>query len=87
LDELAGGEPSENGARIEDLLLGDGHPAVKCAVLLNAAAALYVSGRGWTFEQAAERARGALENGAGAEVLRRLRTVAPAQTEKVKSEK
>lgn len=77
LDGLAGGDPSENGARIERLLLGDGRPAVRCAVLLNAAAALYVSGNGWTFEQAADRARGALESGAGAEVLRRLRTAAP----------
>jgi anthranilate phosphoribosyltransferase len=85
LDGLAGGEPSENGNRIEQLLRGDGNPAVRCAVLLNAAAALYVSGNGWSFEQAAEKARGALESGAGAEVLRRLRTAAPAQT--VKSEK
>jgi anthranilate phosphoribosyltransferase len=81
LDGLAGGEPSENGARIEQLLLGEGHPALRCAALLNAAAALYVSGEGWSFEQAVEQARGALENGAGAEVLRRLRTVAPRRQE------
>jgi anthranilate phosphoribosyltransferase len=79
LDGLAGGEPSENGARIEQLLQGDGDPAVRCAVLLNAAAALYVSGNGWSFEQAAEKARGALENGAGAQVLGRLRAAAPRQ--------
>jgi anthranilate phosphoribosyltransferase len=77
LDGLAGGEPSENGARIEQLLQGDGDPAVRCAVLLNAAAALYVSGNGWSFEQAAGRARAALESGAGAEVLSRLRKTAP----------
>jgi anthranilate phosphoribosyltransferase len=77
LDGLAGGEPSENGARIEQLLLGDGHPAVKSAVLLNAAAALYVSGKGWSFEEAVDRARGTLDSGAGAEALNRLRAVAP----------
>jgi anthranilate phosphoribosyltransferase len=87
LDALAGGEPSENGAQIERLLSGDGHPAVRCAVLLNAAAALYVSGNNWSFDEAAGRARSALDSGAGAEVLRRLRAVAPMKQEKVKSEK
>jgi anthranilate phosphoribosyltransferase len=81
LDGLAGGEPSENATRIEQLLLGDGNSAVRCAVLLNAAAALYVSGKGWSFDQAAEQARGALDNGAGAEVLRRLRAAAPRRPE------
>ena len=43
----------------------------RCAVLLNAAAALYVSGNGWTLEEAVARAREALEQrgrggGAGA---------------------
>jgi anthranilate phosphoribosyltransferase len=79
LDGLAGGEPSENGARIEQLLLGGGNAAVRCAVLLNAAAALYVSGNGWSFEQAAERAREALVNGAAAQALARLRAAAPAK--------
>jgi anthranilate phosphoribosyltransferase len=77
LDGLAGGEPPENASRIERLLSGQGDPAVRCAVLLNAAAALYVSGNGWSFEEAADRARGALESGAGAEVLARLRAAAP----------
>jgi anthranilate phosphoribosyltransferase len=77
LDGLAGGEPSENGARIEQLLSGNGNAAVRCAVLLNAAAALYVSGNGWSFEQAVERAREALVNGAGAQALARLRAAAP----------
>jgi anthranilate phosphoribosyltransferase len=77
LDGLAGGEPSENGARIEQLLLGDGTSAVRCAVLLNAAAALYVSGNGWSLEEAVDRARGALDSGAGAAALKRLRAAAP----------
>jgi anthranilate phosphoribosyltransferase len=46
-------------------------------VLLNAAAGLYVSGRGWTFEEAVERATAALESGAGMEVLQRLRRALP----------
>jgi anthranilate phosphoribosyltransferase len=42
-------------------------------VLLNAAAGLYVSGGGWTFEEAVERATRSLESGAAAEALERLR--------------
>ena len=78
LDGLAGGEPAQNAERIERLLAGgDGAPAVRCAVLLNAAAGLYVSGAGWTFQQAVERATRALESGAGMRVLERLRRAAP----------
>ena len=78
LDGLAGGEPADNAERIERLLDGGGGtPAIRCAVLLNAAAGFYVSGRGWTFEESAERATRALESGAGREVLERLRRAVP----------
>jgi anthranilate phosphoribosyltransferase len=77
LSDLAGADPADNAMRIEQLLAGQSNAAVRCAVLLNAAAALYVSGNGWSFEEAAERARVALDDGAGAEVLRRLRLAAP----------
>lgn len=73
LEELAGGEPSENARRIEELLAGRGKPVERCAVLLNAGAALYVSGRGWTLEESVARARDALDGGAAAEALARLR--------------
>ena len=74
LDGLAGGEPAENAALIERLLGGgNGMPAVRCAVLLNAAAGLYVSGGGWTFDEAVERASASLESGAAADALERLR--------------
>ena len=49
----------------------------RCAVLLNAAAALYVSGNGWTLAESAARARDAMEQGRGADVLARLRAAAP----------
>ncbi|HEY3012469.1 MAG TPA: anthranilate phosphoribosyltransferase [Gemmatimonadales bacterium] len=77
---LAGGEPSQNAARIEQLLSGKGNDPVRCAALLNAAAALYVSGNGWSFDVAVDRARGALESGAGAAALARLRAAAPIPT-------
>ena len=77
LEGLAGGEPAENAARIEALLAGEGSRAARCAVLLNAAAALYVSGNGWTMGDAAELARVALESGAARDALERLRQAAP----------
>jgi anthranilate phosphoribosyltransferase len=74
LDGLAGGEPAENAHRIERLLEDNAAvAAVRCAVLLNAAAALYVSGCGWAFEEAVERATRSLESGAAASALQRLR--------------
>jgi anthranilate phosphoribosyltransferase len=77
LDDLAGGEPEENARRVERLLDGHGAEAERCAVLLNAAAALYVSGRGWTMVEAAARARAALESGAARRTLAALKAAAP----------
>ena len=77
LDDLAGGEPAQNAKEIERLLTGQGKIVVRCAALLNAAAALYVSGNGWSFEESVERGKQSLEKGAAAEALQRLRTAAP----------
>jgi anthranilate phosphoribosyltransferase len=77
LDELAGGDPAENATEIERLLAGQGRIAVRCAALLNAAAALYVSGNGWSFEESVQRGRQSLEKGAAAKALGRLRATAP----------
>jgi anthranilate phosphoribosyltransferase len=79
LDRLAGGTPAENATRIERLLANDAERVVRCAVLLNAAAALYVSAKGWSLQEAMERAKRALDSGAAAEVLARLRKAAPRQ--------
>ena len=78
LEALAGGEPHHNAQLIEQLLEGQGKTAIRCAALLNAAAALYVSGNGWEFQEAVERSQAALESGAAAAALGRLRTAAPA---------
>jgi anthranilate phosphoribosyltransferase len=77
LDALSGGEPFENAGRIERLFSGDGEPAVRCAVLLNAAAALFVSDNGWSFEEAIDRGRESLDTGAAAAVLAGMRVAAP----------
>jgi anthranilate phosphoribosyltransferase len=78
LDQLSGGEPTENADIIERLLAGDGSHGLTCAALLNGAAALYVSGNGWSFEESAERCRSALSGGAALAALERLRAAAPA---------
>ncbi len=78
LDDLQGGAPAENAMRVERLLRNGEGGAEHAAVVLNAAAALYVSGAGWSFADAVGRARQALESGAGAAVLDRLRAAAPA---------
>lgn len=77
IDQLAGGGPEENARRIEELLAGDGNSAERCAVLLNAAAALYVAGAADTFGNAAELAEAALRGGAARAALERLRRAAP----------
>jgi anthranilate phosphoribosyltransferase len=77
LEQLAGGEPEEDARRIEELLAGDGTSALRCAVLLNAAAALYVAGEAETFGRAVELAEAALGSGAAHASLERLRRAAP----------
>jgi anthranilate phosphoribosyltransferase len=77
LDELAGGDPVENAQRIERLLAGEESHVTRCAVLLNAAAALYVSANDWSFEDAIGRATVSLDTGAAAQVLGKLRAAAP----------
>ena len=72
-EDLAGGDPSTNARIIERVLSGDGPSGAEGAVLLNAAAAIYVSGLDSTMEEALARAREALESGAGRRALDRLR--------------
>jgi anthranilate phosphoribosyltransferase len=75
--ELAGGEPAENAALIERVLAGGGPLAAEAAVLLNAAGAIYVSGKAATYGAALEVAKQALKSGAGSAALERLRAAAP----------
>lgn len=74
LDALAGGEPEHNADRLERLLTEpDADPAGRAAVVLNAAAAIYVSGVVESFGDAVQYARLALEDGRAMAVLERLR--------------
>lgn len=72
-EELAGGGPEENAQVIREVLRGEGNPGATAAVLLNAAAALYVGGHARDFHEAMGRAREALDAGEGLRALERLR--------------
>jgi anthranilate phosphoribosyltransferase len=79
VEDLVGGDPKENAARIERLLggsaprLGEDDEAGSRAVVLNAAAGLYVAGVVQTYGEGVRLASRILDEGKGAEVLRRLR--------------
>ena len=72
-DELKGGGPAENASVIEAVLGGRGTAGATAAVLLNAAAAIYVAGLEKTLGGALEAARGAIASGAARGALDRLR--------------
>ena len=70
---LAGGDPSDNARIIEEVLAGGTADARAAAVILNAAAAIYVSGSVRSFPDAVSAARTAMEQGKGLAALARLR--------------
>lgn len=72
-DELAGGDPAENARVIEAILEGRGPAGASAAVLLNAAAALYVSREDLPYADAVRQTADALNAGVGAHALNRLR--------------
>jgi anthranilate phosphoribosyltransferase len=71
--DLAGGDPARNAEIILAVLSGEGNAGATSAVLLNAAAALYVGGCAPSFDDGIEVARAALRDGAGMRALERLR--------------
>ena len=74
-EHLVGGDPSENATLIESVLAGGGPPGAQAAVILNGAAAYYVSTMGTTFGDAVTAAKSALAQGVGMDALSRLRIV------------
>ena len=77
--DLTGGEPAQNATVIERVLLGKGPPGAEAAVLLNAAAALYVSGNADSLPSALVVTREALRAGKGWDALGRLRGASAAR--------
>lgn len=74
VSELKGGSPAENATAVIGVLEGSAAPTASAAVVLNAAAALFVAPNGPTeFGDAISMARGGLADGAGLRALERLR--------------
>jgi anthranilate phosphoribosyltransferase len=71
--ELAGGTPEENAGTILDVLAGRRRDGARSAVLLNAAAAIYVADRAASYEDALGAAERALDGGMGMQALEALR--------------
>ncbi len=71
-DDLRSDEPRVNAALLVQLLSGHGSRGARSAVILNAAAAIYVAGRAASYEAAVGAAVEALDNGAGLAALHRM---------------
>src|SRR5690606_36454174 len=78
LSEVAGGTPEENAERIKAVLTGEDRGGARTAVVLNAAAALYVAGRADRLEDAAALAADTLDSVAAHRALVSLREASAA---------
>ena len=71
--DLAGGEPAENAALVEQVLAGTANAGATAAVVLNAGAAIYVSGHADSIADGVAQARAVIADGRGVDALVRLR--------------
>jgi anthranilate phosphoribosyltransferase len=71
---LAGGEPPENARLILNVLEGSNRDAARSAVLLNAGAAVYLSGNATSLKDGVAVAAQSVDSGAAREKLEQLRT-------------
>jgi anthranilate phosphoribosyltransferase len=78
LDGLAGGEPEDNARLIRGVLEGRVRGAARAAVVLNAAAAIYVAGRADDLLEAVGLAAETLDSGAALRTLEALVTASRA---------
>jgi anthranilate phosphoribosyltransferase len=76
-EDLAGSEPADNARIIVTILDGKGSAGARAATLLNAAAAIYVSGRVKTFAEGVGAAKKSIDSGKAKSVLDRLRQASP----------
>ena len=72
-DDLAGSDPGENARIIEKILDGGGPKGARAAIVLNAGAAVYVSGRVESYAEGVGAAERAIDSGAAKTVLDKLR--------------
>ncbi len=80
VEALAGGRPEENALLLRRLLAGEEGGPRRDAVLLNAAAALWIAGAARDLEEGLERAARSLDSGAALERLEALIAFARART-------
>jgi len=71
--DIAGGPPGDNAAVVVKVLRGDGNIPATAAVVLNAAAAIYIGGGASSFDEGVELARSVVAAGTGLVALERLR--------------
>jgi anthranilate phosphoribosyltransferase len=72
-EDLAGSGPAENAMIIEKILDGGGSKGARAAIVLNAGAAIYVSGRVKSYAEGVSAAAKAIDSGKAKSVLERLR--------------
>jgi len=72
-EDLAGGAPDENARIINDILNGGGPAGARAAVILNAAAAIYVSGRVKSYGEGVAAATKSIDSGEANSVLDKLK--------------
>jgi anthranilate phosphoribosyltransferase len=72
--DLAGGDPAHNARLVTEVFEGGRRDAARAAVVLNAGAAVYVSGTVDSLEEGVEKAGAALDDGAALDGLDRLRS-------------
>ena len=72
-EDLAGSDPAENARIIGEILNGGGAAGARAAVILNAAAAVYVSGRVKSYGEGVAAATKSIDSGEANSVLERLK--------------
>ncbi len=72
-EDLAGSEPAENARIIVEILDGGGPAGARAAIILNAAAAVYVSGRVKSYGEGVDAATQSIDSGGAKSVLERLK--------------
>jgi anthranilate phosphoribosyltransferase len=73
-EDLAGSEPAENARIIGEILKGGGPAGARAAIILNAGAAIYVSGRVKSYAEGVDAATKAIDSGQAKSVLGRLKS-------------
>ena len=74
-DELEGGTGADNAQLAMEVLNGNGRPAIKAAVGLNAGAVLYLSGKAKTLKDGYDMALAAMSNGTSLRKLQEIQRV------------